>query len=97
MTWNAKEQGEWARLAVDGWMLGMEAGAVMWLRTVRLMAGGASADREARAMVDEKVLASVEAVTRMMFRPVTTAAAMRHAMTPYASRVSANRKRLGRG
>ena len=97
MTWNAQDQGEWARLAIDSWALGMDAGAVMWLRTLRIMAGGARGNREAQAMVDEKLAASLEMASRMMLRPVTGPAAARHALAPYASRIRANRKRLGRG
>ena len=40
-TASPSELAQWNRLAYDGAMLWMEASQVMWLRTMRIMAGGA--------------------------------------------------------
>jgi hypothetical protein len=47
-------------------MLGFEANQVVGLRVTRMMLGGASARREAKLMVTEKMEAALEANTRMM-------------------------------
>ncbi len=88
---------DWTKLTMESWSLGMEAGAVMWLRTMRIMAGGAIGERETRRMVDEKLAANMEAATQMWLSPITSAATARNAMAPYRARVKANRKRLGKG
>ena len=44
----------WTRIGFSAWMLGMEAATVIGLRTLKLAAGGAAAETEARRMVNEK-------------------------------------------
>ena len=38
----------WPELAVESWMLGAEMGMVIWLRSIRIMAGGKLAERAGR-------------------------------------------------
>ena len=44
----------WTRLAFDSWALSVDAASVIWLRSLRLMAGGKLAEREAERMVKER-------------------------------------------
>ena len=50
----------WASAGIDAWSLGIEASAVIGLRTVKMAAGGIDAAEEARLMVSEKMLAAFE-------------------------------------
>ncbi|MEQ9663619.1 MAG: hypothetical protein RLN87_13855 [Parasphingopyxis sp.] len=95
-----KSQGTgWPALAVESWMLGAEMGMVIWLRTLRMMTGGAIAEREAERMVSEKMTAG------MMFWPAMMAGGCgqsgeemtRRALAHYGRPVRANRRRLSRG
>jgi hypothetical protein len=78
---------------------GWEIGAVMAMRTMRLAAGGALAQREAQRMVAEKAAAMVEAqmsaATAMLLgRGIDSAT--KSASTVYRRKVRANRRRLAR-
>ncbi len=88
--------------AALGWSalsLGLEASAVIGLRTVKLAKGGRAAKTEARRMVAEKVRAAMElqalALTGGLGADTSTAAAktLRH----YAPKVRANLRRLSKG
>ncbi len=70
-------------------MLAFEAQQAMWLRALKLSAGGAAGDREAERMVTEKVAAAQQAATRMMLgaAPVTI-------IRGYRRKVRANVRRL---
>lgn len=87
----------WASAGIDAWALGIEASAVIGLRTARMAAGSIDAAEEARLMVSEKMLAAFELQTALMTGrlgndPLTgTRKTLRH----YRRRVKANRKRLG--
>jgi hypothetical protein len=85
-----------------GWSamaMGLEASAVIGLRTVKLAKGGRAAKAEARRMVAEKVSAALEwqtlALTGALGGDATTAATrtVRH----YAPKVRANLRRLSKG
>jgi len=79
-------------------MLGLEASAVIGLRTVKLAKGGRAAKTEARRMVAEKVQAALElqglALTGALGGNPSTAAmrTVRH----YAPKVRANLRRLSK-
>jgi hypothetical protein len=45
----------WFRAGFDAWSLGVEASSVIALRTLKILAGGAAAETEARRMVSEKI------------------------------------------
>jgi hypothetical protein len=86
------------RLTVDGWALGMEASAVIGLRTLALAGGGAAAQAEANRMVSEKIDAAL-GLGALAFagglgpNAVTmTARTMAH----YRRKVRANRRRLSK-
>jgi hypothetical protein len=71
------------------WFLALETQQVIWLRTLRLAAGGAAAEREALRMVTEKVIAAHHTARRVALGG-SPQAAVRH----YRGRVRANRRRL---
>jgi hypothetical protein len=84
----------WPELAIDSWMLGMDAASVMWLRSLRLMAGGPAAEREARRMITEKLTAAATlpaAIGTATAAEAIAAATLDH----YGKPVRANRRRLG--
>ena len=87
-----------SRLAFDWWRLCMESSQVIALRSMRMMQGGAVAQREAVRMVSEKwetaALLGMSAATGQAGN--TPEAAMRGAMQRYQTKVSANRRRLSR-
>lgn len=47
-------------------MLALESQQAIWLRTMKLCAGGTAGNREARLMVDEKLLAGMQAASKLM-------------------------------
>ena len=47
----------WPGIGFDAWLLSLDAMTVIGLRTMRIAQGGASGDREAQRMVEEKMLA----------------------------------------
>lgn len=69
----------------------LEAQQVMWLRTLKIMKGGPAANREAIAMVSEKIEAAQQAAGRLLmgFTPDNIA-------DDYRSCVRANITRLSR-
>lgn len=72
-------------------MLAFEAQQAMWLRALKLSAGGAASDREAELMVTEKVVAAQQAATQMML-----GAAPASIIRGYRRKVRANVRRLSR-
>ena len=70
-------------------LLSLEAHQVMWLRTVKLMAGDDGARREAVLMTTEKLAAAQEA-----FWGVLEGATTENVIGEYRSRVRANKRRL---
>ena len=88
----------WPELAVESWMLGAEMSMVIWLRSIRMMAGGKLAEREAERMVGEKLTAAMTLWPALMAggfdqsAEETTGRALAH----YGKPVRANRRRLSR-
>lgn len=86
----------WWRLSQAWWSLGMDASSVIALRSVTLATGGATAKKEARRMIDEKVKAALAlqalALTGSLGRTPhgTSAKTIAH----YRKAVRANRRRL---
>ena len=72
-------------------MLAAESQQVIWLRTMRLAAGGAKAQSEARRMVQEKILAAGVESGRMVL-----GASGDSVVTSYRKKVRANARRLSR-
>jgi hypothetical protein len=87
----------WATAGFDAWALGIEAAAVMGLRTAKIAGGGDLDGRETRLMVAEKLQSTFELQVAMItgalgLTPLQgSTAVLRH----YKRKVSANRRRLG--
>ena len=80
---------------LESWALGFEASWVMALRMMRIGAGGAVAEREARRMVEEKFTETAELAMKLMWGGWTSPrAATRTAVKHYGRTVRANRRRL---
>lgn len=81
--------------AMDPWLnltlLGMEAQRVIWLRMVKLAAGGPKAKREAQRMVWEKMFAGANAAAQMAL-----GANADKIVRGYRKKVRANRRRLSK-
>lgn len=88
---------DWARFMSEAGDLYMESASVIRLRTLALMGGGQSAQKEAQQMVAEKIEAHMEAAQGMPLTPPRNAAAAASAaLLPYSKRVRANHRRLSR-
>lgn len=87
----------WIQASVEAWTLGMEASAVIALRTTKIAAGGIAAQREAQLMLTEKLGAALELQTALVTGRLGTSpvAATRKALRHYGRKVRANRRRLG--
>ena len=72
-------------------MLGLEAQHVIWLRSLKLAAGGAAAQREAGRMFVEKGEAAADAWMQLM-----TGASAGQIVRGYRTKVRANERRLSR-
>ena len=72
-------------------MLAAESQRVIWLRTMRLAAGGAKAKSEARRMVQEKFVAAGLESGRMALGATSDSVVKR-----YRKKVRANARRLSR-
>jgi hypothetical protein len=70
-------------------MLSMEAQQVIWLRTMKLAAGGPAAQQEATRMVAEKVAAGIKASAQ-----IATGASADKVIRGYRSKTRANLRRL---
>jgi hypothetical protein len=72
-------------------MLGMESQSVIWLRLMKIAAGGAPAQAESELMVSEKISAAMQAGTRLML-----GASPDSIVSGYRRTVRANARRLSR-
>lgn len=87
---------DWSRLMFDASLLWADAGAVMALRSWRVMQGGAGTPKELGQMVGEKVSAGIELAGALASGRVQTPhAAARTALRIYGRHVRGNRRRLG--
>jgi hypothetical protein len=77
----------WFNLA----MLAAESQHVVWLRLIKLSAGGASAHKEARLMTSEKIFAATQAAGRLMLGDSPD-----QVVRGYRRKVRANTRRLSR-
>ena len=95
----ARKRNPWFRLGQDALALGAEAATVMTLRSMKIAAGGAAAETEARRMVSEKVEAAqalqVLALTGAL--GITAPGVVDKTLKHYRRKVRANRRRLTRG
>ena len=88
----------WLSAGLDAWALGVEASAVIGLRTSRLASGGEPARREAALMGAEKIGAGLELQTALPSAGagLTPLSGTRKALRHYRRKVAANRRRLSR-
>jgi hypothetical protein len=77
----------WFNLA----MLAAESQQVVWLRLLKLSAGGPSAQHEARLMASEKIVAATQAAGRLMLGDTAD-----RVVSGYRRKVRANARRLSR-
>lgn len=70
-------------------LLAAESQQVIWLRTMKLAAGGANAENEAYRMVSEKIMTGGSEMGRLMLGASTDSVVKR-----FRSKVRANRRRL---
>jgi hypothetical protein len=89
----------WFGIGLDAWSLGLEASAVMGLRTLKIAQGGPGGQAEAERMVSEKVEAALDLQLRALTGGlgVTPASASARTLAHYRRKVRANRRRLSRG
>ncbi len=96
---NAKSRAaaaSWSKIMIDSTLMGMDAWAVMGLRTMKIMTGGRGAEREAQRMVGEKLAAGFEYAAALSGGTIRTPeAAARKAVAIAGGKVRANRRRLG--
>ncbi|HYE43622.1 MAG TPA: hypothetical protein VEA15_09545 [Caulobacteraceae bacterium] len=89
----------WLRIGLDAWSLGVEASTVMGLRALKIAAGGAAGEAEARRMVEEKFEAGIalQAMALSGGLGVTPHGAAAKSVAHYRRKVRANRRRLIKG
>ena len=93
-----RRRNPWFGIGLDAWRLGLEASAVIGLRTLKIAKGGARGRAEAERMIHEKIEAAsalqVQALTGRLGG--TLAAASTRTIAHYRRKVNANRRRLSR-
>ena len=94
----ARSRNPWPGIGLSAWSLGLEASMVVGLRSLKIAAGGAAGEAEARLMVAEKVEAGV-ALQQMSLTGQLGAspqAAAAKTLAHYRRKVRANRRRLSK-
>ncbi|MFI4965068.1 MAG: hypothetical protein ACHP9T_06840 [Caulobacterales bacterium] len=88
----------WIGIGFDAWRLGLEASAVIGLRTLAIAQGGAAAAAESERMVSEKLAAglSLQAMALSGRLGSSPAAVSARTLAFYRRKVTANRRRLTR-
>ncbi|THD60707.1 hypothetical protein [Phenylobacterium sp.] len=88
----------WIGIGFDAWRLGLEASAVIGLRTMLIVQGGPRARAESERMVSEKIAAglSLGAMAMSGRLGATPASASARTLAHYRRKVSANRRRLAK-
>jgi hypothetical protein len=88
----------WFGIAFSAWKLGMEASAVIAMRTMKLATGGAAGAAEAQRMVSEKVQAAIDLQAKAMTGRLglTPETAASRTLAHYRREVRANRRRLAK-
>ena len=98
---DTRDHAAFTRLSTEAWGLWFDAAQVIWLRSMRLAAGGALGTREAQRMVEEKAVAPWELAWKLAWNPASwlNPDADRFAtetMAHYRGKVRANQRRLTR-
>ncbi len=91
-----KRLNPWFDVGLNAWMLGLEASAVIGLRTLKIAAGGPAAQAEARLMLSEKLAAGAALQAKAMTGALgaSPASATASTVSHYRRKVRANRRRL---
>jgi len=86
----------WVGIGFDAWRLGLEASAVIGLRTWAIAQGGAAGQAESELMISEKIKAGLALQTMALTGRLgtTPATASARTLAHYRRKVSANRRRL---
>lgn len=89
----------WIGIGFDAWRLGLEASAVIGLRTLKIAQGGPIGAAEAELMVREKVDAGLALGAMALGGGLgsSPASASARTLAHYRRKVSANRRRLAKG
>ena len=95
----ARRVNPWVRIGMDAWSVGLEATSVIGLRTMKIAAGGAAGDAEARRMLAEKIDAGLELQAKALSGALGFSAAgvAANTLSHYRRKVRANRRRLAKG
>lgn len=88
----------WFENSVAAWSLAIDAGAVISMRTTNAFFGGDRDGREARLMIQEKVLAAASVQSALMTGKlgIDPAVATKRVLQTYSRKVAANRRRLAK-
>ena len=86
----------WIGLGFDAWRLGLEASAVIGMRSARIAFGDAGAQAEAELMVREKVNAALDLQKLALTGGLggSPASATARVLSHYRRKVRANKRRL---
>ena len=86
----------WIEIGFDAWRLGLEASAVVGMRTLKIVQGGEPGATEAELMVREKIAAGLALSAMAVSGGLgdTPASATARTLAHYRRKVSANRRRL---
>jgi hypothetical protein len=89
----------WLRLGFNAWALGMEASAVIALRSLKMLSMGAAGKAEARRMINEKIQAGLALQSRALTGRLglSPRGAASKTVAHYRRKVRANRRRLTKG
>jgi hypothetical protein len=92
----SRRRNPWIKLGWDSMALGAEAASVIGLRSLKLTAGGAAAEREAALMVSEKVQAAwaLQGLAMAGALGFTAPRMASKTLAHYRRKVRANRRRL---
>ena len=88
----------WLNLGLQAWSLGFEASTVIGLRVMKIAAGGAEGEAEARRMVSEKVdsAMTLQALAMSGGLGLSAESATAKTLSHYRRKVRANQRRLTR-
>ena len=89
----------WFRLGLNAWALGMEASAVIALRSLKILSKGATGKAEAQRMINEKIQAALALQAKALTGGLglTPRAVAPKTVAHYRRKVRANRRRLTKG
>lgn len=89
----------WIRLGFNAWALGMEASAVIALRSLKVLSKSAAGKAESRRMINEKIQAAfaLQSAALTGSLGLTPHGVASKTLAHYRRKVRANRRRLAKG